>query len=502
MSIKINVAANFAGQAWRAVLQIVCVPIYIRYLGIEAYGLIGFFAILLGWLALLDLGIRPALGREMARFSGGELKIQYLRDLLRSVELIGLATALAVFTLVWMASGWLAESWFSTRTLPISTISHAVTLMGLISAVSFLESIYLSSLSGLQRQVALNLVLAGTATVRYIGGIGVLAWISPNIEVYFLWQGLSSCLSVVLLAYFVYRSLPKGQRAGRFSADSLLGVWRFAGGMMCIALLSVMLTQVDKTLLSTLLPLDRFAHYTLAATLTATLYMFVAPITTAFYPRMTQLAASKESVALAETYHRGSQFITVAIGPAALMLIVFTDRILLLWTGNPDLTANVAPILRILAFGTLLHAMMWMPYHLQLAYGWTSLSIRINIIAVAILVPSIFILVPIYGPLGSASAWVVLNVGYVIFGTQLMHRRILLRDRQRWFIEDVMTPLLASGFVAIALNSLAPSDISGFASVAFLLSAAVLVTLVAALMAARVRHELVTITARLFPLKV
>ena len=496
MSIKINVAANFAGQTWRAGLQIVCVPIYIRYLGIEAYGLIGFFAILLGWLALLDLGIRPALGREMARFSGGELKIQYLRDLLRSVELIGLATALAVFTLVWMASGWLAESWFSTRTLPISTISHAVTLMGLISAVSFLESIYLSSLSGLQRQVALNLVLAGTATVRYLGGIGVLAWISPNIEVYFLWQGLSSCLSVVLLAYFVYRSLPKGQRAGRFSADSLLGVWRFAGGMMCIALLSVMLTQVDKTLLSTLLPLDRFAHYTLAATLTATLYMFVAPITTAFYPRMTQLAASKESAALAETYHRGSQFITVAIGPAALMLIVFTDRILLLWTGNPELTANVAPILRILAFGTLLHAMMWMPYHLQLAYGWTSLSIKINVVAVVLLVPSVLILVPIFGPLGSASAWVILNVGYIAIGTRLMHRRILVQHRRRWLVEDIATPLVCAGILAITLNYLTPSHLDSASSFFLILACAVIITLTAGLMAAKVRQEIFSLVMR------
>lgn len=498
MSLKLNVAANFIGQIWRSLLQIICVPIYLRYLGVEAFGLIGFFAVLMGWLALLDLGIRPALAREMARFSAGELKIQYLRDLLRSVEMIGLATALSVFTLVWLASGWLATSWFSTRTLPVSTISQTIISMGFVSALSFLESIYLSSLSGLQRQVLLNQVLVGTTTVRYGGAVGVLFWVSPTIEAYFLWQVFSSSLSVALLAFFVYRSLPETQRTGRFSVEALIGVWRFAGGMLGIALLSVLLTQVDKTLLSTLLPLEQFAHYTLAAMLTATLYMFVAPITTAFYPRMTQLVGSKDSVALVETYHRGSQLIAVAISPAALILIVFTDRILILWTGNPELTAHVAPILRLLAIGTLLHAMMWMPYHLQLAHGWTTLSIKINVVAVAILVPAILFLVPIYGPIASATAWLTLNIGYIIFGTKLMHKKLFPRERGRWLLQDVGLPLLVSGVVGIALNFLVPSNLTGFSGFAFLMCAAIAIILSGAFVASSVRNEMFNIATRLF----
>jgi O-antigen/teichoic acid export membrane protein len=71
MSLKKNLIANYLGQAWRALVGLAFIPLYIRYLGIEAYGLIGIFAILQAWLALLDLGLRPALGREMARFTGG-----------------------------------------------------------------------------------------------------------------------------------------------------------------------------------------------------------------------------------------------------------------------------------------------------------------------------------------------------------------------------------------------------------------------------------------------
>ena len=39
-----DLIATYAAQGWVAIMGIVFVPVYIRYLGIEAYGLIGLFA--------------------------------------------------------------------------------------------------------------------------------------------------------------------------------------------------------------------------------------------------------------------------------------------------------------------------------------------------------------------------------------------------------------------------------------------------------------------------
>ena len=44
-------------------------PFYIKLLGIEAYGLVGFYVTLLAALQVLDLGISPTINREMARHS-------------------------------------------------------------------------------------------------------------------------------------------------------------------------------------------------------------------------------------------------------------------------------------------------------------------------------------------------------------------------------------------------------------------------------------------------
>ncbi len=101
------------------------VPLYIRYLGIEAYGLIGIFALLQTWFVLFDMGTRPALGREMARFRGGAHDEQSIRDLLRSVEVIGIGIAGLFALAVWAASGWLASDWLRVDKLPLRTVARA-----------------------------------------------------------------------------------------------------------------------------------------------------------------------------------------------------------------------------------------------------------------------------------------------------------------------------------------------------------------------------------------
>jgi hypothetical protein len=58
---------------WVVAIGIVMVPVYLRCMGREAYGLVGFFAVLSAWLALLDLGLSPDLAREAARYRAGAL---------------------------------------------------------------------------------------------------------------------------------------------------------------------------------------------------------------------------------------------------------------------------------------------------------------------------------------------------------------------------------------------------------------------------------------------
>ena len=493
--LKRNIIANYLGQGWTALMGLAFIPLYIKYLGIEAYGLIGLFALLQAWLGLLDMGMTPTLSREMARFTGGSQSRESIRDLLRSIEIIAVGVAILIASGIALGSSWIATSWLKAENLSTDIIAQAFAIMGVVSALRFIEGIYRSAIVGLQRQVLFNAVNSAMATLRGVGAVGILALVSPTIEVFFIWQGTVSIATLAILAATTYHTLPKGERSGRFSLPALRSIWRFAGGMLGITLLALLLTQVDKILLSKLLSLSEYGYYTLAATVAAALHMLIGPITQAWYPRLCELHARDEQAALAEAYHQSSQLVSVVAGSAAIVLIFFSETLLRLWTQNPELAVRTAPLLSLLALGNMLNGLMHMPYMTQLAHGMTSLTVRINIIAVGIIVPAIFWATSRHGAEGAAWVWVALNAGYMLIGNHFMYRKILTHEKWRWYGQDVLQPLLAAAAAAAAARAAAwaiPESLTIPVQLAGLLLASTITLLASAFAAPRVRAALLT----------
>jgi O-antigen/teichoic acid export membrane protein len=145
MSVKANIVANYVGQGWRTLMSLALVPLYISYLGMEAYGIIALLVTFQAWLSLLDLGLRPVLSREMARFSGGARSSQGVADLLRTMEILAVGVAVSFFVLIYSTSGWLATEWVHVERLSSDTVAQAFTLMGLLAGLQFIESLYTSA---------------------------------------------------------------------------------------------------------------------------------------------------------------------------------------------------------------------------------------------------------------------------------------------------------------------------------------------------------------------
>lgn len=449
LKIKRNLIANYIGQGWTGLMGFAFAPLYVNCLGAAGYGLIGIFTVLQAWLSLLDMGMTPALGREMSRFTAGAHSNQSIRDLLRSIEIVAVVIAALMACTVALGANWIATSWLKDGVLPIEVVTQALIIIGLVIGLRFVEGVYRSVVVGLQRQVLFNLVNAGMATMRWGGAAGILIWISPTIEAFFLWQGAVSITTLGLLCFITYTTIPRGERNGSFSVKALHGVWGFAGGMLGISFLALLLTQVDKTLLSMLLPLTEFGYYTLAATVAGSLFMLIGPVTQAFYPKFCEMHTSGDTVLLAIDYHKAAQLVSVIAGSAAIVLIFFAETFLALWTQDAQLAEKVAPLLSLLALGNLLNGLMWIPYQTQLAHGWTGLALKINVVAVSLLVPAILWAVPLYGAIGAACVWVLLNVGYVLFSTHFMFNIILKAEKWNWYKNDVVIPLGLGCMVAV-----------------------------------------------------
>lgn len=480
--VKRNLIANYLGSGWSALMGLVFLPVYIHYLGIEAYGLIGVFASLQVWFLLLDMGLSHTLNREMARFTAGVHTPQSIHNLLKTMEIIYLGVAILLALLVTGFSGWIATDWLKVQTLSTETVTQALTITGFIIAFRWMETLYRSAIIGLQYQVWLNCATAFFATIRGIGSIAVLAYISPTIQTFFIFQGAVVAIETAVLARQTRQFLPVPPQSPRFSVDALKDIWRFAAGMTTLTLLFTLLTQVDKLLLSTLLPLEQFGYFTLATTLAGAISVLVGPIVNVATPRFTELVAAKDEKTLAEQYHKFAQLLTIVIAPASLILCFFSREIIFLWTRDVATTAAVAPIVSVWVIGTLLNGMMHVPFIAQFAYGWTRLSVIVNSIAVVIIVPAFLILVPRYGVMAAAWIWVAINTGYMLFAISAMHARILKQEKWRWYRADIFGPLLVGLSFAAGMATLAAAHtgMSGLTEAAFLAFGAFLVMIATA----------------------
>ena len=467
--LKRNIAANFAGSLWQALMSLIFIPIYIHFMGIEAWGLIGIFVALQAVFGLLDVGLSSTLNREMARLSVLPHKEQEMRDLVRTLEAIYWGVAVFVGLVAVSSASFVAHHWINAGQLSPRTVEQALLIMGFVMALQMPSGFYSGGLLGLERQVLLNAINVGMSTLRGAGAVLILWLVSPTIQAFFLWQIVIGGVNTFLLALFLWRCLPRTGAKAVFRRPLLAGIWRFTAGMSGIAILTTILTQLDKIVLSRMLSLEMFGYYALASTVAMSLARLFTPVFLSIYPRLTQLASVDDQKELTRLYHGSCQFMSVLILPVAAVIAFFSYEILLLWTHNPVMAEQSHRLVSILICGTAINGLMNFPYALQLAFGWTRLSVYKNVLAVILVVPLLVYMTAHHGAIGAASVWLVLNLGYLCFEIPIMHRRLLRAEQWRWYRRDVALPLAACVLMSGAFRMFVGVPASQYRMVLYLL---------------------------------
>ena len=440
---KRELAATFVGTGWAGALQLACIPLFIKFMGIEAYGLIGFYLVLQAMLQMLDLGLSPTMNREMARYSVLPEKATEARDLVRTLEIGYWIIGLLIGAGILMASPWLAVHWIKASTIPIQKVMHAVMLMGVLTVFQWPVSFYQGGLMGLRRQELVNALKIGAGTLTNAGGVLILWRVSPTIQALLAWQAGISALWVIALAVFLWKSLPTPTRAARFDLFVARNVRRFAVGVAGIVIVGLVLTQADKLLVSKLFSLGKFGYYSLAWSIANFPIIIAGCVFNVAFPRMSALVLTGDKGAISQFYHRSSQLMAVLVFPVATVLSLFSYEVLRLWTGNSETAAITAPVLSMLIVGSAINAVLYLPYTLQLAFGWTKLPFLAGIASIAILVPLMFPMTKHFGLVGAASIWLILNILNMLIVVPIMHRRLLPHETWKYY-GGVGLPLLGT----------------------------------------------------------
>lgn len=447
MTLGRNLIAGLANSIWSALIGLAVVPFYLKYLGIEAYGLIGFFVTTQALLQLLDMGMAPTINREVARCSAaGDMK--EAGKLLHTLAVVYWSMAAVIAMLFLVLAPLIAEYWLQSKQLSPQIISHAVMLMGLVVACRWPIGLYQGALIGAQRLTVSSAINMTMVTISSLGAIAVLALVSPTIEAFFIWQACVGIVYAITMRAAAWRIIGDS-KANRFDVDYIRRVLRFSLGAGAISISGLVLTQLDKIILSKMVGLESFGKYMLATMVASSLYILIVPIFNTAYPRFSSLFAQQKMDELLLQFRAASRWLATLLFPSAMVLGLLAQPLVNLWTGNEGLAIDVAPLVSLLLLAYSLHGVMHMPYALMLAQGETSSMFRIYIALIVVSVPLTGMLSLWYGVIGGGWAQLMLFMLYLIIGTWVTHKKCFKGYALEWLSMDVGMPFGISAIIGI-----------------------------------------------------
>jgi O-antigen/teichoic acid export membrane protein len=450
--MKKNIIANFLGKFWGLLSAFIFIPLYIKYLGFESYSIISFTLVIAGLIAVLDAGLTATLSREFARIDNShEEKLRIFKTLESSYFIIvGFSIILVI-----AFSGFIANKWLNLKTFNPNRVSFFLKIISFDVGFQFLFRFYMGGMLGLEKQVKANTYQIGWGMLR--NGLVVLPILFvPKLELFFIWQTLSTVIFALLLRLSLNKTL-----TGQYKFDFQLKIeksvffriWRFAGGMLLISLVASLNTQMDKLAISKLLPLESLGYYTLAISLSMGIIVLVNPISVALLPRFTALYSAGKTDEASRLFNKVNLFVAILVFSIMAIMVFFAKELIWIWTGKMELAEHTYLLIPVIVFAYALLSQQIIPYNIAIANGYTKLNNLLGLISLLVTLPGYWIATKHYGAIGAA---------YVFCGVQTMTTLIYLFFINKKFLytkgigplylKQILLPMLLSLSIALGFS--------------------------------------------------
>lgn len=493
--LRRNIIANYISQIYSALAGILSVPAYAQHLGIEAFGVIGFYITLQAWFQALDVGLSTTLSRESSLYNADHSRQPIFSRVKSVLEYFFFGSSAIAIAVLYLGAEWISTNWIKASQIETTTIELILQLMGVIIAFRWLSCLYRGMIIGFELQVWLAKLNIAVTTARFLAPLPFIIYFDMGLVFYFYMQ-LGVAVSEFLLLYKKMRmqlkamqitSIGSPAQADRSEFQRIL---KFAYGVATTSVIWVILTQTDKLVLSKVVPLDEYGRFSMAVTLANGINLITGPITMAILPRMTSIASTGDKVELLKIYRNLTQLVVTVLTPVTIVLTLTSYSAMFAWTGDTGLSRETALILAIYSAGNMVMSIGAAAYALQYSLGHIRMHVIGNIISALIYVPCVIVAALEFGAVGAASVWLLVNLLYLLIWIPRIHMTLAPNINRQWFFNDIGQILLVSSVPAALLLVLQMdlSHLSRFASfgTAFGLG---LVTLTFSIMASTAARE-------------
>ena len=400
-----NIASNYLAMVWMGGLNLLLIPVYLRYLGDARWGVVAICLAAQAILGFFDAGLSQIMPRDIARRDGKERARTYI-VYERAYWGLGLAGLMVGELLV----SWLMEHWFVFDASQSEELECALRLVLIQFVFVLANSANTGYWNGTQQQRLANIRQCAFGTAKHLVALSLLVfWQAES------WIYIASFAAVSALEWWrnkqrIHKVLDMEGMAPVALSDFKV-LTREAGALILAVLIGMVAVQTDRIVLSGAVDARSFGIYVIVANLGLVFMQFNYPLTRAFMPKLASRTSGER---------RLFAYLLVGAGISsalpALVLGLAAPWVLRTWLGDVVATEiGVAP-LRLILIAVVLNAGYQVIYQKILLEGAARLTLKINICAVLLVVPACILLAPRIGIAAGGVAWILLTLVQLVFG--------------------------------------------------------------------------------------
>lgn len=398
MSIVRNTGYNLAASLVPIAISLVVLPIYIRAIGEARYGMFALISALVGYFGVLDLGLSSAIAQRMA--AAGSKDIDAKRKIFWTAAAINLAMGLFGAALILPVALLYVDHGLTLEPALAAEFRASAVWLVLALPVTMITGVMSGALRGAGLFGDLGVINVGTGTLSQLLPLAAALWLSPSLTVVLPVLYLSRAVSIAWFGLVIARKILLSWRPqiDRGRARDLLS---FGGWVSISALVSPLLTTLDRYLIGSISGVRAVTHYSVPYQLTSKSLILPVAIVSSMLPRVAS-AGPEEARELGK---RGIRSIAALMGPGMIGGVVLLRPVMEWWIG-PDFAQASAFCGQILIAGFWWNALgvgcnSWLH-----AVGRVRLTAMAHLMEVVPYVGMLFVLLKFYGIAGAAMAFV------------------------------------------------------------------------------------------------
>jgi O-antigen/teichoic acid export membrane protein len=349
----------YSVRIYTAIITIALIPFIIKILGIESYGLIGFFTVLQACLSILDAGIGGVLTRQAIVSKVNKEQYSKFGELYKKIIIVFICVTILTLLLGSFVGVKYSGSWLKTA-LDDSVVIPCMIAMFWIFAIRYLQGPFRSILLANEKQVTITTINLITVTTSQPLALLLLTVLHGGVFDYFLVQLVSALLTTSLIIFYgeksrrdVLKLLPEDVCSKNYSGMSLRSVISFALQLSTLSILWVIVNQSDKLALTKYMNLSDYGGYSVAVSVTAVLAILSDPLNQFLQPRLTKHYHAREYQMYSKLIINSFKFITLLTIPLGVFLFFYSKELLFVWSGDRHLSQVVSRYLPWIFMGSI-----------------------------------------------------------------------------------------------------------------------------------------------------